>query len=364
MSGNRTAFVFCTALPFFSVGCLSNSYLVEHDELQRLASLQPADRWESIRALQQIGGDDYPPDSEPLVPPPVEPDHDVFVGMIVVDSHHHGAPPPRSPPGHVAQPRIASSGGSGSPSFGKGLGTGKKGNGDSVTAAAVAAAVVVGAASTLALMGTEGARYDGWLTVDPNERLHLKYADGEVRAVPLWALSPVDAAAADNAMLYEGQDGRFARLQRAPLNRAGFTIGTALHMSGIPELSGGVATGLGGYLHLGGNIANIVTLGLSATADTGLNARQMVLMTTVVPEIHVFPIRYAGVYAGYGWSFRNTLVDGHTRGDSGGLFRAGIIGELPLTTRLGLQAHLGVADYLLRGSARIVPEGQLGFCVY
>ncbi|HEY3593042.1 MAG TPA: hypothetical protein VGL13_04190, partial [Polyangiaceae bacterium] len=199
-------------------GCLSNSYVVQHDELARLATVDPASRGASIRAVQQIGGDDDPPGGAAVDPVPPTPVHTVFIETVVVepqggphrDREHHGSTTHTS---HSEK---------GSPS--------KKGNGDSADAVVIAAAVVAGAGMTLALAGSEGARYDGWLAVPSEEMMHLELPDGLERDVPLSALTPYDVASADRAILYEGKDGRYLRLGRAPLDRAGFTMGTAFHM--------------------------------------------------------------------------------------------------------------------------------------
>ncbi|HEY3592301.1 MAG TPA: hypothetical protein VGL13_00445, partial [Polyangiaceae bacterium] len=103
---------------------------------------------------------------------------------------------------------------------------------------------------------------------------------------------------------------------------------------------------------------------MTGTIDSGLNAKEPVLLATLAPEIEVFPLRYFGFYGGYGWLFRNTSIDARTRADAGSFFRVGAIAELPLTTRLGLQARLGLADQFLPEGPRLVAEGQLGLAIY
>jgi hypothetical protein len=363
MSRKRFSFALGIPLAVLPLGCLSNSYVVHHDELARLAAVAPESRWESVRAVQQVGGDDYPPDDDAFLVPPDPPFHGVYVTTVVVNSHAPApAPPPRplrSVARGVAPAVIPTAGGKPAVSTSSG-----KGKGDPEIALIIAAAVVAGAATTFALAGSEGARYDGWLAVNPDEPLHLRYPDGQVRAVPLSVLSPADSAVAEEAIVYEGSEGRFPRLGRAPLDRAGFTMTTALHLGGVPQIDGGMATGAGGYLHLGGNVANVVTFGFTATADGGLNSRHGVFLATLAPEIQVFPVRWAGVYAGYGWAFRNTTLSDRTRADSGEVLRAGVVGELPLTTRLAIQARVGVLDHVFPEGARVSGEGQLGIAVY
>jgi hypothetical protein len=349
--------------PLLLLGCLSNSYYIERNEVERLASVDPESRWQSVRALQRIGGSDNPPEDDSLVGLP-EASGGVYVSTVVVDSHHHDLPyPPRRP---IVRPVVVVAGAvpSNSAPAAVAKSTPAKGNGDPDSAALIAAAVVVGTGTGLAFAGSEGARYDGWLAINPDEPLHLQLRDGGTRAVALSSLSPDDLTAADGAIIYEGEGERFPKLGRAPLHRTGFTLSSALHLGGIPQVDRSTATGVGGYLLLGGNIANMVTLGLGATADGGVDSRRSLLMATIAPEVEVFPIRYVGVYGAAGWAYRNTGLDDGTRADEGWLVRGGLLGELPLTTRLALQARAGAALEVFPESAAVTWEGQLGFAVY
>jgi hypothetical protein len=360
--------VFVLLCPFILLGCLSNSYNIHRDELVRLSALASEERWQSVRALQRIGGDDYPPSDEALLPPPVYPPGRKPVTHVVVHSHHHHAGfwfAPRSPPPARAGPPVGRSPAPGATSTGSAIDPAiKKGNGKAATAVVLAAAVVAGAAGGFVLAASEGARYDGWVAVHPDEPLHLVRADGRTDPVRLSSLSPGQAAAARSAIVYEGQEGRFSRLGRAPLDRAGFTLTTAMHLGGIPQLDRTVATGFGGYLHLGANIANAVTLGLAGTADTGLDSSSPMLVATVAPELHIYPTRYVGIYGGAGWSFRNTRADWNTRADEGYVIRGGLVGEVPVTTRLTLQARAGVTEYVFETRTPVTWEGGLGLAIY
>jgi len=240
----------------------------------------------------------------------------------------------------------------------------KKGNGNPAAAAAVAAAVVVGATAGFTLAASEGARYDGWLAVHQDEPLHLRFRNGAIMPVRLSSLTPDDAAQAEGAIVYEGNEGRFPRLGRAPLDRSGFTLTTALHTGGVPQVDRPVATGAGGYLHLGGNIGGVVTLGLAATADSGLDTRYSTLLATLGPEVQIFPLRFLGFYAGAGRSFRNTGFDWGTRADEAWMIRGGAVGELTLTTRLALQARAGAIRHDFASGAPITWEGQVGLAIY
>jgi hypothetical protein len=362
------AVLFLGFSPLLLLGCLSNSYEIKRDELERLAAVEPENRWQSVRAVQRIGGDDYPPEDDSAIG--TGPTGHVYVSTVVIDSHHHyyHYPPRRSVtrPGAEASAGgtrtvggLPTSGGSGSNAR-----SASKGKGDPASAAVIAAAVVAGAGAGFALAGSEGARYDGWVAVNPDEPVYLRLQDGLTRPVALSRLSAADLAAVDGATIYEGDADRFPKLGRAPLDRAGFTLMTALHMGGMPQIEGTTATGFGGYLLLGGNIANIATLGLGATVDSGLNSRHSLLTATVAPELQLFPIRYVGVYGAAGWSFRNTGLDYGTRADEGWLTRGGVLGELPFTTRLALQARAGVSRQVFDQKPTVTWEGQLGLAIY
>jgi hypothetical protein len=104
--------------------------------------------------------------------------------------------------------------------------------------------------------------------------------------------------------------------------------------------------------------------GLAATVDSGLDSRRSVLLATVTPELQVFPIRYIGLYGAAGWSFRNTGLESGTRADEAWVARGGLVGELPLTTRLALQARAGAAHHFFGDTTPITWEGQLGLAIY
>jgi hypothetical protein len=351
---------FCFLLcPLLLLGCLSNSYYVQRDELQRLAATPPESRWQSVRAVQRIGGDDNPPVDDSYV---AYESHPVYVSTVVIDSHHHHHhfPPRRS----VSRP-VADAGGSvpgGSAPVGS---SAKKGNGDPNSAAVVAAAVVVGAGAGFILAASEGARYDGWVAVNPDEPLHLKLRTGQTVPVALSSLTPADLALADGATIYEGDRERFPKLGRAPLDRAGFVFTTAMHFGGLQQVDAKPATGFGGYALIGGNIANVATLGFSATADLGMDSKGSLLMATLAPEIQIFPVKYVGIYGAGGWAFRNSgLAGSATRADEGWLVRGGLLGEIPMTTRLAFQARIGASNQFFPEKSTLTWEGQLGLAIY
>ena len=108
-----------------------------------------------------------------------------------------------------------------------------------------------------------------------------------------------------------------------------------------------------------------MTLGFGATADTGMDSKGSLLMATLAPEIQVFPIKYVGLYGAGGWAFRNTgSAGGPTRADEGWLMRGGLLGEIPMTTRLAFQARIGASRQIFAEKSTTTWEGQLGLAIY
>ena len=363
-------------------GCLSNSYAIRQDELVRLAQLPPDQRWQAVRAVQHVGGSDDPPEDAP--PPTTTPM--ALVRPAVIASApgdpasstlvSPGLPPPRlfpAPPGPplpfsgVHGGAFSLFGGSNSGSGGASS-SGGGGGGSGGGAAVLIAALVVGVAvAGIILIPTEGMRYDGWVAVNPDESLYLRAENGERFTVPLSALTPEIAQAARVADVFEGADGRFLRLGRAPLDRRNFHLGAAVLGTGVPQHDRSMGIGVGGHVNLGWNFANVVSVGasLDATASPDSHGAQ-VLFAGVGPEVMFVPLPWAGLYVGGGWAYRDTwAMGGGELRHAGYYLRAGFLGELPLTTRLSLQLRAGAMRADVGDAfAPVTVESSLGFAVY
>jgi hypothetical protein len=188
------------AVALHGTGCLSSRYSVRADELRHLAAQPPEARWQRVRVVQGIGGDEAPPAAAVAV---VEVDPALLVVGLASSPGRSIArvqPPP---------PRAAGSAGRGSTGRGDGRG------GAWVVAAVVAAAAV----GTFVLAGIEGARYDGWVATHPDEPVYLD-TPGATTVVPLSQLTPALAAQSSGASVYEGSLPRFERLGRARREQA------------------------------------------------------------------------------------------------------------------------------------------------
>jgi len=358
-----------------SEGCLSRSYRVSQSELLRLSQLPPGERWQSVRATQGLLGDDIPPQRNvtmyPVTTVVTEPVSFAMGGRWRLTPPRMDARWSRrgSTLGSGTRLNIGggsagsgrSGGGSGRSGGGGGSGGGSGGGGGSGSAGAVILVAVVLAAGVIVfvLAGSEGARYDGWMAVNPNEDLYLEQ-QGQTVAVPLSALTPELALSAYSATLYEGPEDRFGRLARAPLNRVGFTITTGVGIAGLPaDGAEQMQAAFSGHTFVG--YFPMQQLGFGVAADV---LARNALVGTVGPELRAMPLLNAGAYLGGGWVFGRSGGT-VTRDILGNFVRAGFLGELPVTTRMAFQLRAGLAwmNFNDIGSA-LVPEASAALAIY
>lgn len=339
----RRALLLTAAL--HATGCLSSSYRVRGDELARLSQTDPEARWQRVRAVQQLGGDEPPPGGVVLAPVAFVPDP---VGVVLVP----GVRPARQ---RVAPPPPARS--SGGPRSARGGGGGGGGNGR--LDAWVVAAVVVGAAvGAFVLAGVEGARYDGWIATSPDEPLYLDTDQG-VAVVPLSQLTPGLAAQSRGATVFEGSAPRFLRLGRAPLDRVGFTLQSGAVIGVIPgSRAGEGAWAYGGRALFGG--FPLQQLGVGLLADIVSNGPET--LVRVGGEAQVMPITWVGLYAGGGYA--SVYRADPTRSDPAPWFHAGLQLEGPVTTRLSVLGRAGAQWTGVGEGGTWGPGFSLGLAVY
>lgn len=341
-----------------SSGCLSSSYHLAGEELNRLSRTAPEERWQAVRVTQGILDSDHPPANAAVLPPVPAP------VLVMPQTYWYrgrswGVPSLwRRNAGGVGSVGSLGSGGFSSGSGGRGGSS--SGGGSGPGAAVVAVVVVAAAASVFLLAGTEGARYDGWVGMPPDEMIYLQHDGGSVTAVPLYALTPELAASAHGATVYEGRHERYLRLGRAPLNRVGMTLQSGLSGAMVPRTDG-FEPGLGGRAFLGGYPVHF--LGIGATADVLADFRGG-LVAMVGAELQVMPLLWGGVYAGAGWSSISTEERPNAVG--GWYVRGGLHLELPLTTRLAASLRGGVArlDFGASTGALVMPELSIGLSIY
>jgi hypothetical protein len=357
---HRPWLAFAVATAFYLTGCLSNEYVIPKTELARLSRLPPEQRGQRVAVVQGIG-DRRGPALDPQAPPapgyPAGPDYgqgayvdpgpQVGVGVMINPlaigpGHHasyraHPAPrpvPTRAAPGApraVGQKPIPSKGG---------------GKSDELAALLVVMAVVV----TLGAVATEGARFDGYAAMYPEQPIHLRDAGGGERVLPLAALSPADVDATVEAKVMDDEAWGLTQLDRRPLDRKGFAfkleLGSLASQSSRYDFNGmGFSPQFGYFPHH--------TLGLLAksTLEWGNGAaNEEVTRQSLAFELQFLPLSVWRLHFG-GFGHVGTQWVSDSGGKRSGLaMGGGAMIELALTTRLAFtlrydytQAKLGDA---------------------
>lgn len=242
------------------------------------------------------------------------------------------------------------------PWVGRDVRLGSDGDSDSIEAIAIVGAVlavVAVAGGVVAVAVTEGARHDGWIAVEPKQTIHLYRDDGAWLSIPAYALEPELAAWADGAVITEA-DGDVTRLDRAPLNRRGFTLGFEGGLLGLEGggIGGGARLSAGGFFHR--------LVGLQGFVDFAIDDPRSRVRYGAEAQVFVPPIArlHLGAYVQGGRSVARD-AEADTRGAAPFLAGGGLL-QLELTTRLALHARGGV---WLDGR-QLRPEVSFGIVVY
>lgn len=343
-----------TALALLS-GCLGPAHEIRPDELARLAATPVKERGQSIRVVQEVGGDG-PPASGRVSP---EPHVHTSTTIVIVEgsSRRPGRPAPPARAGSRPSARADGEGGS----------DGQGGNDADDAAALAVVAVILAGTLVFVLAATEGSRYDGWVSVAEDQPVYVQLADGQWVWLPLAELTPELAAQAQTAMISE-LDAPFEFLGRAPLDRVGATFGLELG-GGTLRTPEGRAEGAGflGRITLGGfpiqpfGILAHASFGLGETnGDSAFNGRYGL-------EAQYFPLAidrfHMGLFGegGYEQRIRDTRSDSRNGGQlyygAGALFQLDLTTRLALTGRFGFTMGAGADDQLGLG-------GGVGLSIY
>ena len=408
-------------------GCLTNQYEISRDELARLAALEPNERAERVRVVQQTHWNE----DEYGEPPQLDEgrerarDHGGSVHVHVHGGyHHHGhgttrvigrahaprtvarprvgsapGPNPTGPTRHVpasptrgvgtpkpAAPNVGkaasgsrvpatpsrsakSSGGSGGGNLLSGGGGG--GGGDAAAAVVVAVAVVAVATTAMVVVApVEGRRYDGWLSLDQEQPVLMLERGGGAYWTPLSSITPADVESVRHAVVVD--QGTTKRLGRAPLTRDGLAY----------TLEMGAATpstrdGLGDWAYqarvaLGGFVTQEV--GLLGGGQFSAGDQDGVLFNgRVFIEGQLLPLSVGRLHAG-GYVETGAVLLLHDRPgatDNGGGWYpgAGALVQVDVSTRLALTLRGGASwlptfDGAARESRAWAPEIAVGLAVY
>lgn len=311
-------------------GCLSNTHTIPKRELMALAQTPPEQRGQRVRVVQSFAHEDGPPERP-----------SAGVGVIVTPPYrtrHYG--PRRVGRGSSKNPKIA------------------KGKADDARFWLIAAAAV---AFTLAV--TEGARFDGWVNLDPRHPVYLFGYGGQYQVVRLADLTPEQARWAVKAMVHP-RDGAWRELERAPLNRQGWTYSVYGGAAQIPGIDGRIDRGFLGHIQLG--FFPTPTVGINLDFAMGWRDNQLdqtVFESRNSLELQVLPLSAGIVHAGgYGSLGFGLQVDDELRGGSRSslVLAGGGMLQLELTTRLALTGRAGFANL----NGHTVNEIQFGVSIY
>jgi hypothetical protein len=326
-------------------GCLSHAHRIPRQELARLAHVPPAERGARVAVVQQLG--DEPPPAQA-----VSSDTEVVVvshPVVIVDNgghHHHG--------GHRGHGSHGSGGGS------------PKGSGKD----AVVAAVVVAATAAVLLAVTEGQRFAGGVRLHPMHPVHL-WGPWGYGVVPLAHLDAATAAAAHRAVVSD-REGPWLRLDRAPLDRAGWTYSVLAGAAQLRDDAGTRALGPAFHVQLGhypGQVWGLVVdwhaawrdvedAGTGGGGEDGEDGDLLDLRWGL--ELQALPLAAGALHAGgfvngsYAWRKEGD------RSESSLVSGAGALVQLELSTFLALTGRVGV----MRAWGELTTDVTVGLSIY
>lgn len=324
-------------------GCAANSYTIPNSELQRLSTLPPETRSQSVLVSQEIG------ETEVESADPVSGDTQIiFIPEITV--HTGGLHRSSAGAGGIADHRTG--GGSVGGSSGGG-GGGKLSGGASDGKAAAIALVALAVVAVVAVAAVEGSRFDGHVRLHPMHPVHLIGKDGSQAVMPLAWIDPQAAAWTETAVV-KPDEGPWQVLGRSPLTRRG-TYGVYGGYGTSKSVYGDVDSGpsfviQGGYFPV--NEVGILATMEFAWRDNKYNGT--LLDSRYMLEVQALPLKlgllHAGGYAGFGLAYRwedtpmGTITNGGRGNDSSMAYTAGAMLQLELTTRLALTARAGYVN--------------------
>jgi hypothetical protein len=240
------------------------------------------------------------------------------------------------------------------PNLGGGGGGGNGGGEALIIIAVVAVAIAVVAA--VALVGSEGVRFEGEADVDPRQPLYLEYDNGRRATTTLLDLTTEQAALASEASVKDDEVYGLRQLRRGPLNRRGGTfkldLGTTAFGFGGDTVTGPAAhIQIGGFpTQLFGLVADVAVSGGSVTS-TSLGPLRTVTRHSLSLEAQTFPLALGRFHGGMFAKGGVALAGGGSNGlEYGPLVGGGLLFELALTSRLALLARAGASATKLQAS--------------
>ncbi|MDB4955917.1 MAG: hypothetical protein JWO36_3486 [Myxococcales bacterium] len=356
----------------FATGCLSSSYKIPGGEVQRLASLAPEARGQRVRVVQQINEDNAAP-----AQPASGETQIIFmprIGIDISDDDYRrgGYGGGYNGGGFNGGGWGGGRGGSGGGAHGSGIKTGGGMNlgGSSGAGDGKAAAILVLAAAAVILVaaaGVEGSRFDGFAQLHPMQPVHLYSRDGRYAVMPLAWIDPQTAAMTDHAIV-RSAEGPFHELERAPLDRAGFTYGMYGGAGTYTSIDHSKTTGTATTIQLGyfpDQKIGVVGSIFFGWRDNAFNDTLFESRYTL--ELQGYPVQagpvHLGLYGGGGAAYRFEglgAMNPNNGNESSGALIGGTMLQLDVNTRIALTARLG----LTRAHDEAMTDAMVGISVY
>jgi hypothetical protein len=409
-------------LAFFApvaAGCISNEYVIPHDELQRLVTTPPEVRGQQVHVIQDLGSrraDAVPtdgpewqqqaqpwPQQQPQEPPPPEDSYGGNPGIdlqgnIYVSADGHpvqttgggggwrGTPQPLgratassggwkgTPPsgGSITGGHGTSSGGGwhGTPSGGgsssgggsginfSGGGGGGNGGEAMVVLAVVLAAIAV--VMAISLVSSEGLRFDGIAQMSPWQPVHLKQRRGDELVIALGDLTPVAIDGTVEAKVMDDEGYGIRTLDHLRLDRRWAPVFKLDAGSMTFARGGGVHSGIITDMQFGMFVRP--WLGLLLTAGVGGAGDEYgatLTRHTFGFEAQSLPMALGplqlGGYFNVGAAAIASTVDGSGDVEWGNAIGGGVLGELQVTSRLALTVRAGANEAFFANSGTTSP---------
>jgi len=305
-------------IPLLISGCVAQTYEIHPDEVSRILEADPAKRGEMIQVHQET--------SESVV------EREPVGVWHPYHHHHHGhfAPPPRRfRRGFGPQSQDAQT---------------KEKIADEKEAAILFVIIAIGI--TMAAVGTEGSRFQGFVSVDPNQPVHIVGDDGSYAWNYLASLKTEDLQPGDRLIIAEDEGEGFTFHERLPLDREGFVwrleLGSVQNILPTNETVMGPAA----RMFLGYFPSQTVGLGFMTQFMGGTDGDADFFNTRYGLELQAMPFNAGSVHLGlYGWGgFAYNLSSGgrlKTFENHSSAAGAGLMLEWDLNTTLGLTLRAG-----------------------
>jgi len=388
-------------------GCVSNEYRISRDELQRLAQTPLETRGRDVHVVQELGArraeEVEPPTQDQLNEawqpvylesqqpydgdgPDLNLQLDGAAGQLRprLAVHPRGLHRPGdrngvSVHGTVAGASRSHGGGGGLGNFSGGSsggGGGGGGGGEGMIVLAIVAVAVAGIVA-VGLVASEGVRYQGPVSMAPQQTVYVEYANNTFSRVPLQDLQPSDLDHATGAIVKDDEDYGLALGRRDPLDRRGGAFGfeggvTSFNLGNLHSAGPAAEIQVGGFFHqrwglmldLGVSGGDVIVGGAATAAASAADMTRVVTRHHLALEVQAFPASWGPLHLGL-FARGGAALVGTPDGLQGGpLAGGGALLQIGLTSRLALILRGGVDTAHLEGGWSTAGVATAGVSIY